>query len=426
MRKRYLIIGNSIAGTSCVEGIREFDEKGEIIMISDEGVINYSRPLISHYLAGKMKEESMSFKDERFYKDKKIELILNTRVKTIIPKRKRVILQNGKELKFDKLLISTGGKPIIPPIDGLNKIREGIFTFTKLDDAKSVIKYIESENITHAVVLGAGLIGLKCTEGLCARGLHVTIVELADRILANTFDKDASNLLETALSKWGCRIIKENTIVKVKGEKRRLRSILLRNGEEIETNLLIIAIGVQPDTSTIESSNIKVDRGILVDEKMETNVKNIYAAGDVAQGLNYLTKSRDVIAIWPIASRQGRIAGTNMAGGNAKYSGLFPMNSVELGGIPTISFGITNPSGSEYEILVRKEETIYKKIVLRENRIVGAIFLGKIERAGILFGLIKKEVNVKHLKEHLLSDDPQLLFLDEKTRRGVIWQSVSL
>lgn len=423
---KYLIIGNSVAGVNAVEAIREIDKKGRITLVSDEPLFNYSRPLISYYLGKKIPKEKISFRDEEFYSKNKVNLLLNTKAEKINVKKKTVTLtqlgnNTSTQVYFDRLLIATGGKPFVPPIEELDKVKEGIFTFTKFSDAENLIKYIEKNKIKSAVVLGAGLIGLKCTEGLVERGLKVTIVELADRILANTFDKSASDILENALNKWGCKVIKEDTISKVESVKLKLKSVVLKSGKEIPTRLLIIAIGVRPNLDLVKDTSIKYDRGIVVNDYMQTNIKDIFSAGDVAQGRDFLTQRNSVIAIWPVAARQGKIAGYNMAGKKVKYEGLFIMNSVELAGIPTISFGITNPQDAKnYEILSKKDTGSYRKIVLKDNKIVGAIFMGNIERAGIFSGLIKDRIDVSLFKQDLLSDEFGLLVLPEEYRKHLV------
>ncbi|HIE36126.1 MAG TPA: NAD(P)/FAD-dependent oxidoreductase [Candidatus Omnitrophica bacterium] len=418
---KYLIIGNSIAGINCIEAIREVDKKGKVVVISEEEILNYSRPLISYYLGGKIPKEKMSFRDEEFYRENKVKVLLNTKADKLDIKKKETHF-NHQKIKFEKLLIATGGKPIIPPIENLEKIKEGIFTFTNFSSTQKLIDYIEKNKIKEAVVLGAGLIGLKCTEGLVERKVKVTLVELADKILANTFDKEASQILENALSKLGCKVIKEDTIVRVEGV-RRLTKVILRSERELPTQLLIIAVGVRPNLDLIKDTPISFERGIIVNDCMQTNVKDIYAAGDVAQGKDFLMQKNSVIAIWPIAARQGKIAGFNMAGKKVSYEGLFIMNSVELVEIPTISFGITNPSNEkDYEILIKKdkENNFYRKIVLRDNRILGAIFLGKIERAGIFLGLIKDKIDVSSFKEDLLSDEFGFLILPAEYRKHLV------
>lgn len=420
MKTKYLIIGNSSAGVHCIEGIRTQDPKGKIVVLSDEAFLNYSKPLISYYLGNKVKKDQMQFRDCDFYKKHNVELFLDTKGEKIDVEKKEVYCGKGK-IHFDKLLIACGGKPIIPPIEGLNEAKEGIFTFTQLNDAENLINYIQKNNIKRAVILGGGLIGLKCSEGLLERGLKITIVELADRILANTFDKEASEILEGALDKMGCKIVKEDTIVKVKSQRSKVKSVVLKSGGEIPTELLVIAIGVRPNIELLKGTSIKYDRGIIVNEFLQTNIPDIYAAGDVALSRDLLSNEPSIIPIWPVASYQGRIAGFNMAGKKQGYKGMFPMNSVELAGIPSISFGVTNPAENKgYEALRSKERGFYRKIVLKDNQIKGAIFLGKIERAGIFLGLIKNGVDVSAFKEKLLSDDFGLLILPKEYRKHIV------
>lgn len=415
---KYVIIGNSAASVNCIEAIREIDKAGKIVVFSDEEVFNYSRPLISYYLAGKIKKEKMQFRDYDFYKKHNVELLLGTKVERLDTGKKEVHFNKGK-IHFDKLLIACGGRPIIPEIEGLNGVKDGVFTFTRLDDAERLISYIQKNNVKNAVVLGGGLIGLKCAEGLIEHGLKITIIELADRILSNTFDKEASEILEGALGKIGCKIIKEDTIIKIKMQNAKIKSVVSKRGREISTELLVLAIGVSPNIELVKDTNIKHKGGIIVDTFMRTNIEDIYAAGDVALGKDFLKDEPCVIPIWPVASHQGRIAGLNMAGEKREYKGMFPMNSVELAGIPSISFGITNENKG-YEILARKGEGFYRKIVLKDNQIKGAIFLGKIERAGIFFGLIKGRVDVSRFKDRLLSDEFGLLILPKEYRKHLV------
>ncbi len=423
MQTRYLIIGNSIAGVSCIEGIREVDPKGKTLVVSDESILNYSRPLISYYLGGKVSCDNLSFREESFYRNNRIELLLDIRAERLDWKKREVWLNNGKRVSYHKLLIATGGTPIIPPLSGMEKVKEGIFTFTKISDTMKLLDYIEASQVKEAVVLGAGLIGLKCTEGLVEKGIRVTIIELADRILANTLDKEASQILEEALKKQGCSVIKGDTIEAIDSSRKRLRSLTLKRGGKLPTKLLVLAIGVKPDTDIVRDTPIKCDRGILVNRLMETNVQDVYAAGDVAQGWDFLSHRNSVLALWPVAAHQGKIAGLNMAGQRVEYNGLFPMNSLELAGIPTISFGLTNPpmeDGNEILVWRDKEKNCYKKVVLKKNRIVGAIFLGKIERAGIFLGLIRDRIDVSSFKQHLLTDDFGLLILPKEYRKHLV------
>lgn len=415
-----VIIGNSAGGIAAVEAIRERDKKVKITVISEESYSNYSRPLISYLLGKKVNLEAMPYREKDFYKDNKIELILNKRAAKLDLKQKKVVLSDKKKIHFDKLLIATGGTPVIPEIKGCNL--GGVFTFTKLADAEKIKEYIEANEVKDAVVIGGGLIGLKATEALIELEIKVTIVELADRVLSATFDKKASTIIENALEKINCKLITSNTVIEIKGKNKEVKDVILKDKKKISTKLVIVAIGVRPNIELVKGTPIKTNRGILVDEHMQTNIKNIYAAGDCCEMKDLLLKINHSIAIWPVAIGQGKIAGFNMAGKRIEYKGSFAMNSVELCKIPTISVGESCLEGEGYQVIEHFEQkkSIYKKIVLRNERIVGVIFVGDIERAGIYTGLIKDKVDTSSFKEHFLKEDFGLISLPKEYRKHLV------
>jgi NAD(P)H-nitrite reductase large subunit len=423
MNARYLIIGNSIAGIKCIEGIREIDKNGSIIVVSEEDCFCYSRPLISYYLAGKINEEALVLKSDTFYKENDVKLFTGTTAIGIDTEAKK-LFTSKQEIKFDRLLIATGGKPIIPEIEGYSEKLMGIFTFTSLSDARILNKYIDEKRCRKGVILGGGLIGLKCAEGLINRGLNVYIIEMADRLLPATLDKEASEIIEKELmEKLHCEVLKQDTIRKIEHHNGTISGVSLASGKHIETNLLVIAVGVRPNIDLVKKTPIKYNRGIVVDEYMRTNIPYIYAAGDVAEGKDMLMGRNAVIAIWPVAAKQGKIAGINMANGNRTYNGLFPMNAVDIAGCPVISFGITHPLQTDkdkYEIMVRRGETEYKKVVIKNNRIIGCIFLGKIDRSGIFQGLIRHNVDISNFRDTLLDDNFGLLVLPAEYRKHIV------
>jgi NAD(P)H-nitrite reductase large subunit len=421
---RYLIIGNSVAAVNCVEAIRGVDKMNDITIVSDEEPFNYSRPLLSYYLGGRTTEEKLPFVNRDFYEKHGVNLILGKRAVDLNVSKKEVSLDDNTLLSYDRCLISVGGVPIIPPIEGFQDTIEGIFSFLTLKEAKDIVDYIEREEIKEAVVLGGGLIGLKVVEGLIERGLKPTVIEITDRILANTFDNDASSIIEERLAQGGCKVIREDTIQGIDTREGRITRILLRNRNElVATSLLIMAAGVRPNLELVRGTPVKVDRGILVDRFMGTSVEDVYAAGDCAQGIDFLHKTNEVIAIWPVAARQGRIAGLNMCGIQREYPGLFAMNSVQICDIPTISFGVTNPpEKTGYEVLrsLDKNNGSYKKIVLKDGRVVGVILIHCIERAGVYGMLIREGIEVQDFKDQLLRDDFGLLVLPKEFRKHLV------
>lgn len=428
---KYLIIGNSVAAINATETIREYDKKNHIILVSSEPYHTYSRPLISYFLAGVIKENEIFYRDKNFYDLNKVKYVLGEKAINLNLKEMAVTLENKQKINFEVILIATGGTPIIPKINGLNS--KGTFTFTTLDDAKKIKKYIEDNNVKSAVVIGAGLIGLKATEGLLANNINVTIVELADRILSSTFDKTASSIIESALNRAAegprCNLITNNTVVEINSKNSKVCAVKLKDKKTIKTNMVILAIGVTPNIDLVKNTGIALKRGIIVDKYLQTNIPNIYAAGDVVEALDSINNVNKTIAIWPCASRQGKKAGRNMVAGISKnesikkeYEGGFPMNSVELCNIPTISVGVTDPKEDSYEILKTydKKNSIYKKIVLKDNKLIGAIFVGKIENAGIYTGLIKDKIDVSPFKKHLIKENFGLISLPKEYRKHLV------
>lgn len=420
---RHVIIGNSAAAVGAVEAIREHDQDSTITIIADEPHHVYSRPLIS-YLLGKLVDESqMSYRPDDFYERNRVDTMLGVEAKSVDTDAKVVSLAGGGSVPYDRLLIATGGKPFVPSLPGTDL--EGVYTFTTWQEARLIDRYITEQGVESALIVGGGLIGLKTAEALLERHITITLVELADRILGTTFDRTASRLSETILRRHHVDVRTGTTVEEIIGRGGRVDHAVLRDGERISCDLVVFAIGVRPNTGLVpESAGIDVERGICVDRRMQTTASDVYAAGDCVQAYDMLIGECRPIAIWPNAYRQGFIAGSNMAGADRTYEGSFPMNSIEVCGVPTISVGITVPPQDDetYEVIdsYDREALIYKKMVLHHNRLVGAIFVGDIDRAGIYTGLIRDRVDVRPFKEHLLSGSFGLISLPMSYRKHLV------
>jgi NAD(P)H-nitrite reductase large subunit len=420
---RYVIIGNSAAAVGAIEAIRQQDHDNPITVISDEPHHVYSRPLISYLLGGLVGEDRMHYRPDDFYERHDVEAMLGVEVTQIDTDSQTLVLTGGGSISYDRLLIATGGKPFVPPLPGANV--NGVFTFTTWRDARDIDRYIQVNDVRSALVVGGGLIGLKTTEALIEREITITLVELADRILSTTFDRTASKLAESILRRENVDVRTNTTVEEIIGRSGRVDHAVLRDGERVNCDLVLFAIGVRPNTGLIPAdAGIQIDRGICVNRRMQTTTSHVYAAGDCVQAYDMLLGACRPIAIWPNAYRQGYIAGSNMAGIDKEYEGSFPMNSIEVCGVPTISVGLTDPprDADEYEVIDRydREALIYKKLVLQHNRLVGAIFVGDIDRAGIYTGLIRDRVDVRPFKEHLLSGNFGLISLPRDYRKHLV------
>lgn len=417
---KYLIIGNSAAAVGAVEGIREVDPDGSITILSKEKEHAYSRPLISYLLGGKVDEAAMSYRPANFYDKNKASAVLGVSAQSVDAKAKKVSADDGQAYGYEELLIATGGRPITPPMAGADT--PGVFTFTTWADARAIKAFIDENHVNSAVVVGGGLIGLKSVEALVAGGIKTTVVELADRVLSITLDNEASSLAQAALAEAGVELITNNTVDEIVSSGSRVGGVVLKDGRRVDCGLVILAIGVLPDTSLAVSAGAEAERGILVDEYMATSVPHVFAAGDAAQALEIISGERRSIPIWPLAYAQGRVAGLNMAGGDASYHGGLAMNSVEICGVATISAGLTTPEEEGYEILnqLDAEDNSYRKLVIKDGRLVGYVLVGRVERAGILTGLIQSGINVDSFKERMMDRDFGLINLPEQYSAGVL------
>lgn len=401
----YVIIGNSVAAVGAMRAIRGIDTEGSITVISRERFQAYGRPLISYLLGGIINEKRMSYLPADFCEKNGIKLLLNTEAVGVDTTQREVRIKGQAPLPYDRLLIATGGDPFIPPIEGLEG-KDRIFTFTTWDDANR-LKAI-SEDIEHAVVIGGGLIGLKAAEGLHLLGKKVTIVELADRVLSAAFDKPAGRIIARKMKANGIDVITEDTVTRIDGIGAKISGVTLKSGDYIPCDTVVVAIGVRPAASFLSGSSIEVKRGIVVDDHMRTSASDVYAAGDVAEATDFFTGQKNPMPIWPDAYIQGDVAGTAMAGGEKEYAGGLAMNSIEFFKVPTISMGITNPAeDAGFEVLTfnEPEHYRYRKIVLKNNCLVGAVLVGNVDRAGIYSGLIRDKVDVTPFKGELLAPD---------------------
>jgi NAD(P)H-nitrite reductase large subunit len=413
MQTRYLIIGNSAGGIGAAEAIRQVDKKGALTIVSDEPYPAYSRPLISKYLTGKRTLEEILFRPLDFYDQNNIIFLQGKKVTHLELDHQAAQLEDGEQIAWEKLLLAVGGKPIFPKMKGSSK--RGVFTFSNLDDAKAIDRFLD--NAGKAVVIGGGLIGISATEALIKRGVDVIVVEMKERILNTILDQQASLMVEEVLKRAGVEIIAGQTVVKVNG-KDAVEEVILDNGAAIPCDLVVVAIGVLPRPKLAQDAKLEINRGIVVDRHMATSHPGVYACGDVAEAYDFVHEENGLTPIWPNAYIEGRIAGFNMAGITAEYAGGTAMNSLNYFGIDITSAGMpTAPNNSGYETISKQEGNIYKKVILKDDLIIGMIFVGNIEKSGIIFGLMRDRVNVESFKQSLLADDFGLAFFPR-----ALWQ----
>lgn len=407
---KYVIVGASAAGVGAVEAIRQVDAVGSITIITEEGCAYYSRPMISDLVSGKADLKKLKCKTDDFFIQYNAELLTNKKVTALNTTEKTLTLESGEKIPYEKLLLATGGKPFVPKMEGQEK--DGVFTFTTMAEAERLADKISKINAKSAVVIGAGLIGISVTEALAKLGLKVTVVELQEKILSLLLDPKASDMVEAIIRKAGVNFATGQSVQKIIGRPENdsaVGGVILTKGDTVPCDIVVVAIGVIPRTELVAGTPVKTNRGIVVDNTMATNVQDIYASGDVAEAYDFILNQNRLLPLWPLAVQEGRVAGSNMAGKKATYPGGTNMSSLKYFGIPIVSIGNANPKPDDQtvEVLVHldTENNVYKKIVLKNNIIVGLTLVNCIDRAGVLFNVMKRQVNVKKFKQTLLSDD---------------------
>jgi NAD(P)H-nitrite reductase large subunit len=403
---KYVIIGNSAAGIGAVEGIRQIDQHGEITIITNEPHHTYSRPLISYLLLGKVTEEEMKYRGDSFYTDNNCTLLANTTVTKIDAAAKNVVVSDGKQIPYDKLLVATGSSPFVPPFEGLNTVKKQC-TFMSLDDARKLDAMLGHNK--RVLIIGAGLIGLKCAEGIHQRVKHITVLDLAPRILSSILDDDGAKIVQNHLESNGLEFRLAANIKKFKNN-----TAVLDGGETIDFDILVLAVGVRPNTAILNET-AKIDRGIVVNEKSETTAQDIYAAGDCTQTLDVSNGQSKIMALLPNAYMQGECAGINMAGGGAlgevRFDKAIPMNAIGFFGLHIITAG--NYTGDVY---AENTNNNYKRLFYSDNKLNGYILIGNVEKAGIYTSLIRERTPLDVIDFALVCEKPGLMAFTKEHR----------
>ncbi len=375
--KRYVIIGNGVAAAGCIEGIRSLDPDGEITVISEEDHPVYSRPLISYLLEGKTDTERMKYRPDGFYKENGCLVLYGRRAVSVDAARRTVTTDDGAEIPYDGLCVAAGSRPFVPPFEGLGTVKNK-FPFMTLDDALALDKALMSG--PDVLIVGAGLIGLKCAEGIRDRAKSVTVCDLADRVLSSILDPDCAAVVQKHLEQHGIGFMLGDTVIRFEDGRA-----YMKNGGTVDFDVLVLAVGVRANCELVKNAGGEVNRGIIVDERMKTTLDGVYAAGDCAEGYDASLGARRVLAILPNAYMQGNTAGKNMAGGCATFDNAVPMNSVGFFGLHIMTAGVYDG-----EMLEDAENGSIRRLFVKEGRLAGFILIGGTDRAGIYTSLIRE------------------------------------
>lgn len=380
-----IIAGNGPAAISAVEAIRDIDRSSSITLLSREKERAYSPCYLYHYISEDISRDKLYIKEDDFYEKNNVNILFGISLKKVIPDKRSVKLSDGKTLTYDRLLLATGAEAVLPEIPGIQG--EGVFFFKSLQDAERIISVIPK--IKKAAVIGGGFIGLEIAEALRKKGISVTVIEKEDRLLPRMLDKEMAGIVSSHLLKNGIDIITGQVIKEIERKDGHLRGLRTRDGITVPADIVIVSAGVRPNIKPAEDTGIRTDRGIIVNEKMETSIPDIYAAGDVAE--IEIKGIRKLNPIWLNATVSGSIAGSNMIGISKKLDSHIPdMNMINIFGLYIFSAG--SPLG--VRTIKKQDISGVKKIVLDDNDTVKGIqIIGKEGlRGGLYMNLLGRKV----------------------------------
>lgn len=371
----YLIIGNGIAGLAAAEEIRKSDENGKILIVSKEEIPTYWRTRLSALIAKDFDKDDIYVKKEAWYQEKNIEEKLDTEVEKLDLENNKAILANGEEIEYGKVLLATGARAFVPPIKNVES--KGVFAIRSLDDLISFKEYAADKK--EVVIIGGGILGLEAAFSVKELGKEVSVIEASDYILNRQLDHELSKKLEKSLNEMGIKTFTGKATEEILANDGKVSGIKLSNGEEIKADVIMVQAGVRSIIDLAKNSNLEVDRGIIVNDNLQSKKENVYAAGDCAQIGNF------TIGLWTASQEMGKIVGRNMTGAKDTYEKPKPFSTLMIGNIKVFSAGMTSGEGIE-EMKAEKDGNIYK-LFKKDGKFVG----------GILWNDIKMQNDVKDL-----------------------------
>ena len=397
---KHVIIGNGPAGVVAAETLRRSDPEAEITLIGDEAEPPYSRMAIPYLLVGKVGEAGTYLRKDADHFDRLNIRMVQARVEAVDVKARSVRLNNGSVLSYDRLLIATGSHPVRPPIPGMDL--PGVLSCWTLEDARAIAAAVKAGS--RVLQMGAGFIGCIIMEALALRGPKLTMVEMGDRMVPRMMDEVAGGMIQRWCDKKGVAVRTGRRVMSIVANGAVL-TVTLDDGEKFEVDVVICATGVKPNLAMLSGSGIEMDAGILVDERMQTNVPDVYAAGDVTEAVEFGTGRRTLNAIQPDAVEQARIAALNMAGKTAVSQGTFVFNVLDTLGLISTSFGQwQGVPGGDFAQLLDEKNFGYLRLAFEGDQLVGANTIGHTEHMGVLRGLIQGRVRLGEWKARLVAN----------------------
>jgi NAD(P)H-nitrite reductase large subunit len=424
---QHVIVGAGPAGVIAAETLRKTDPQSKITLIGDEPERPYSRMAIPYLLIERIDEMGTHLRHEPTHYDNADVHVVQDRVTAVDSVNRRLTLKSGNALDYDRLLIATGSSPLKPPVEGIDL--PGVHNCWTLEDARQISRLAQPR--AKVVLIGAGFIGCIILEALAERGVDLTVLEMGDRMVPRMMNQTAGNLIKTWCENKGIHVYTSTRVNAIKsiekpgGVKRMLNAVgikgakdsspptlkvILDNGKELDAHLVILAAGVASNIKFLQGSGVEVDNGVLVNHAMQSNIPEIYAAGDVAEGRDFSTGSYAVHAIQPTASDHGRIAGLNMAGVTTSFQGSLNMNVLDTVGLISRSFGLwMGVEGGDSVEICQPERFRYLNLAFQDDVVVGATSLGLTQHVGVLRGLIQGKVHLGEWKHKLMADPTRIM-----------------
>lgn len=392
---KVVIIGGGPAGVTAAEALRRYDSACDIVIASEEPYPPYSPPAMLEYF--KTGNAVHFWKGDDFAERLNIDYKKSAGVTSLSPDKNQVVLSNGDSISYDRLVIASGGS-LYAPVEGSDK--EGIYNFKSLTAAETLLGKIKEKSVNTALIVGAGFIGVEIALLLKGLGIDVTML-VRSRIMRLTLDSETSEVVHGLLEEKGINIIRgdEADAVSFSGTARA-EGVVIKSGKEMSADVLITATGIKPNIGFLKDSGIETNWGIIVNERLQTNRDNIFAAGDVAEAIDRYTEKKFVNANFPNAIDQGRIAAYNVLGWDMQYEGSERMNSLKHLGLPVMAVG--EMEGEEMSV---RHNGSLRKLFVRDDRLVGVRLTGDISSAGIFRSMINRRVNIGPFRERLLEPD---------------------
>lgn len=419
MAKKHLIIGCGSAALAALNKIRSITQDDEIKLVTKEPYLPYSPTSLPYLLAGKIKEADIWIKDADYFRQQRATLLTNKEVVQLLPEEKRVIYGDGSADSYDSLLIASGSDPAKLRIPGMDEV--GFLGFHTLDDCHQLLAQLKGKK--SVTILGGGLIGMEIAAALVERGYKVRVLEMEERVLPLYFDREPAEAIKSVFASKGVELFTGKRVAKLSLAKGKT-TITCADGDTFVTDLLLTCTGVRARTSFLKDSDIKTNQGIVVDTRMQTSREGVYAAGDVAEAKDFFSNGLGISGIIPAAVEQSKVAGANMAGQASEYRGWVSMNVFNFFGNTASSVGLSMASGKDKEILEKRDEQRFQRLVFQDGHLVGAMFLNIPVDPGVVRYIIENRTEVGDhkplLAERVRETSLWLMLEAERKQAGVM------